>query len=176
MPDRGEAKVLVVEGLWYSVFGPRAVRVVIVREPADSEGHRIALVTTDLDASTTQIIARYADRWSIEVAFQDAKHTVGVGEARNRTRLAVERTVPFGFLTQTIAITWYALHGDPAADIKRRRQQAPWYQRKRDPSMLDILASLRRELIRSEFHAQADRRPTPQQTSEPRLPRTAATG
>jgi len=101
---RGEARVLVVGGLWYSVFGSRAVQVVIVRELADTEGYRIALISTDVEATPAELVARYADRWSIEVAFQDAKHTVGVGEARNRVARAVERTVPFGFLCQTIAV------------------------------------------------------------------------
>lgn len=154
---RGEAKALVIEGLWYSVFGPRAVQIVIVRELADTDGYRIALITTDVEASAAQTIARYADRWSIEVAFQDAKHIVGVGEARNRVQRAVERTVPFGFLCQSIAVSWYALHGDAAADVRRRRLNAPWYPMKRDPSMLDVLASLRRELIRAEFQAAAGR-------------------
>ncbi|MGI8729674.1 MAG: hypothetical protein ACR2LK_06720, partial [Solirubrobacteraceae bacterium] len=147
-----------------------------VREPADTDGYRIALITTDLQASPAVLVARYADRWSIETCFQDAKHVVGVGEARNRVKLAVERTVPFGFLCQTIAITWYALHGDPAGDVRRRRLQAPWYPTKRDPSMLDILASLRRELIRTEYHAQAGRRPIPKQTSRRALPEIAANG
>jgi lipoate synthase len=133
------------------------------------------LITTDLLASVAQVIARYADRWSIEVCFQDAKHVTGVGEARNRVKQAVERTVPFGLLCQTITITWYALHGDPAADVQRRRQQAPWYQHKRDPSMLDILASLRRELIRSGYQAQAARTPIRAQNAKPVLPPIAAT-
>lgn len=175
VPCRSEAKVLLVQGLWYSVFGARPVRVVIVREPADTEGYQIALITNDADASTAQIIARYADRWSIEVAFQDAKHTMGVGEARNRVKQAVQRTVPFGLLCQTITISWYALHGDPAGDVRRRRLHAPWYSNKHDPSMLDILASLRRELIRSEYHAQAGRTPIPHQNARPPLPRVAAT-
>lgn len=166
---------MLVQGLWYSVFGARPVRVVIVREPADTEGYQIALITNDPGASTAQIIARYADRWSIEVAFQDAKHTVGVGEARNRVKQAVQRTVPFGMLCQTITIAWYALHGDPAGDVRRRRLHAPWYPSKRDPSMLHILASLRRELIRSEYHAQAGRRPIPHQNAGLALPRAAAT-
>ena len=174
VPGRSEARALVIEGLWYSVFGPRPVRVVIVREPADTEGYRIALITTDLNASTGAIVARYADRWSIEVAFQDAKHVSGVGQARNRVKPAVERTVPFGLLCQTIAITWYALHGDAAADVRRRRLNAPWYPHKRDPSMLDILASLRRELIRTEFQAQAGRTPIPAQTNRPLRPPIAA--
>ena len=112
------------------------MRVVIVREPGDVEGYRIALISTDLEAGVAEIIARYADRWSIEVAFQDAKQTVGVGEARNRVKPAVERTVPFGLLCQSVAIAWYVLNADPAADIDRRRREAPWYSQKRDPSML----------------------------------------
>lgn len=161
VPGRGEAKALVVEGLWYSVFGSRTVQVVIVREIDDTEGYRIALISTDVEAGAAEVAARYADRWSIEVCFQDAKHVVGVGQARNRVKRAVERTVPFGFLCQSVAVAWYALHGDPAADVRRRRLSAPWYSMKRDPSMRDVLASLRRELIRVEFMAGAGHRPMP---------------
>jgi hypothetical protein len=160
---RGEVEALVVEGLWHSVLGPRAVRVVIVREPSDTEGYRVALLTTDLEAGVAEIIARYADRWSIEVCFQDAKQTVGVGEARNRVRPAVERTVPFGLLCQSVAVAWYALNADPAADVDRRRREAPWYSQKRDPSMLDVLCALRRELIRAEFRQRAGRAPSSRQ-------------
>ncbi|MEX0972191.1 MAG: hypothetical protein WDZ46_02905 [Solirubrobacterales bacterium] len=157
---RGEVMALVVEGLWYSVLGPRAVRAVIVRESCDTEGYRIALITTDLKAPVGEIVARYADRWSIEVAFQDAKQTVGVGEAGNRVGPAVERTVPFGLLCQSLVVAWYALHADPAADVDRRRRLAPWYFQKRDPSMLDVLATVRRELIRAEFRQAAGRAPS----------------
>ncbi len=173
---RGEASVLIRDGLWYSVLGPRAVRVLIVRESADSDGYEIALISTDLDGGPAAIIARYADRWSIEVCFQDAKQTVGVGEARNRVKLAVQRTVPFGLLCQSITIAWYALHGDPAGDVRARRMHAPWYPSKRAPSMLDIQASLRRALIGSEYHAQAARRPKPPQTRRVPSAPTAATG
>lgn len=158
VPGRGEAMLLVVHGLWYSVFGSRRVQLVLVREVGDQQSYRIALISTDVAAPPAELVARYGDRWSIEVCFQDAKHVVGVGEARNRVPRAVERTVPFGFLCQTITVAWYALHGDPAADVRRRRLTAPWYPAKRDPSMLDVLASLRRELIRSEFQAGARRR------------------
>ena len=175
LAGRGEAKALVVKGLWYSVFGPRPVQVVIVRELSDSDGYRVALIATDVEASAAQTIARYTDRWSIEVAFQDAKHVVGVGEARNRVKRAVERTVPFGLLCQSVAVAWYALHGDPAADVRRRRLSAPWYATKRDPSMLDVLAALRRELIRAEYHASAGRSRTAAKIHRPALPREMAT-
>jgi hypothetical protein len=42
--------------------------------------------------------------------------------------------------------------------------------------MLDIQASLPRELIRNEYHAQAGRRPIPAQTGRSSLPPIAATG
>src|SRR5579864_7309296 len=62
----------VVTCLWYSVFGSRPVTVVLVRDKP-GRGFAIALVTTDRDATMTQVIERYASRWSIKVAIQDSK-------------------------------------------------------------------------------------------------------
>ena len=61
----------------------------------------------------------------------------------------MERTVPFGFLTITITILWYQLCGDPQTDLIERRRQAPWYRQKASVSYADMLAALRRELIRA---------------------------
>jgi len=95
--------------------------------------------------------------------YQEAK-AHGVGQARNRIQKAVERTVPFGFLAQTLTITWYALHGNPDADLHARRQAAPWYRHKTTISYTDMLAALRRELIRHEYWAQA-----PAATTNPQI-------
>ena len=96
------------------------------------------------------MIARYDSRWTIESCHQEAK-THRVGQARNRIQKAVERTVPFGFLAQTITITWYQLHGNPESDLTERRRTAPWYRQKTTVSYSDMLAALRRELIRHEY-------------------------
>jgi len=153
--------------LWYGPLHTRPVTVMLIRKPGRTEGFDVALASTDITATSGQLIARYDSRWSIETAHQEAK-AHGVGEARNRVRKAVERTVPFGFLTQTITITWYALHGDPAADLKVRRRAAPWYRQKSTVSYADMLAALRRELIRHEYHAQAPATTTnPQITTAP---------
>ncbi len=149
--------------LWYGPLHTRPVTVMLIRKPGRSEGFDVALASTDTDASPGELIARYDSRWTIETAHQEAK-AHGVGQARNRVRKAVERTVPFGFLTQTITITWYALHGDPAADLKARRRAAPWYRQKSTVSYTDMLAALRRELIRHEYHAQA-----PATTTNPQI-------
>jgi hypothetical protein len=94
--------------LWRGVFGARPVRVLVIAEPGKPN---LALVTTDPDTPSAGIVQRYAVRWAIEVAFEDAKQVTGVGEADNRTRTAVERTVPFGLYTQSIVIVWYHLAG-----------------------------------------------------------------
>jgi uncharacterized membrane protein (UPF0136 family) len=78
------------------------------------------LVTTDLQSSAEDLVARYASRWGIEQAFADARQIMGVGDARNRTRRAVERTVPFGLICFSVVTVWYALHGHA-----RRRGRSP---------------------------------------------------
>jgi len=74
---------------------------------AHHQRYDLALVSTDLTAAPAALVARYAARWAIEQAFADARNVPGVGEARNRVKLAVERTVPFGMLVHTLIVIWY---------------------------------------------------------------------
>jgi hypothetical protein len=159
--------------LWYTPFYTRPVKVILIRNPGRSEGFDVALASTDIDAAAAQLIARYDSRWSIETAHQEAK-AHGVGDARNRVEKAVQRTVPFGFLTQTITIAWYALHGDPAADLQARRLAAPWYRQKTTISYADMLTALRRQLIRHEFWAQAPPMTTNTKLTQPQTPSATA--
>jgi hypothetical protein len=154
--------------LWYKPFHTRPLHVILVRNPNSDKDFDIAIATTDTDADPAQIIERYDGRWVIETVHQEAK-AHGVGDARNRVRGAVKRTVPFGFLTMTITIAWYQLCGDPQADLQERRRQAPRYRQKTTVSYADMLAALRQELIRGEFHAQTHPMTTHQQTREPQL-------
>jgi len=140
--------------LWYTPFHTRAITMILIRNPGREKGFDVALASTDTTAQADALIARYDSRWTIETAHQEAK-AHGVDKARNRIQKAVERTVPFRFLTQTITITWYQLHDNPNSDITERRRTAPWYPQKTTVSYADILASLRRELIRHKYWAQA---------------------
>ena len=130
------------------------MKVILIRNPGTEAGFDVALASTDADIPAAELIARYDSRWTIETANQEAK-AHGVGEARNRVQKAVERTVPFGFLAQTITIAWYAVHGDPETDLDQRLRESPWYRQKTTISYADMLAALRRELIRHEFWTQA---------------------
>src|SRR6266536_2160508 len=127
------------------------VQVVLSRPVGSPDGYELALVTTDLAATPTQVIERYADRWSEETAFLDARHLAGVGQARTRTQRSVERLVPFGLVCMSLAIVWYAHHGHPAADLAAHRARAPWYRHKHTVSVADMLASLRRALLHAQY-------------------------
>jgi hypothetical protein len=159
--------------LWYKPFHTRPVKVILIRNPGTEKGFDVALASTDTNAAGAQLIARYDTRWTIETAHQEAK-SHGVGEARNRVEKAVKRTVPFGFLTQTITIAWYAVHGNPQADLHERRRTAPWYRQKTTISYTDMLAALRRELIRHQFWAQAHPMTTNPQLTQPQSPSALA--
>jgi hypothetical protein len=137
--------------LWYRSHRDRPVTVLLVRDPSSKEPYDVALVSTDLDASSGQLVERFACRWSIEVAFEDAKQLAGVGEARNRTEQAVKRTAPFGLLCLSLTIVWYALHGHSPAVVAEHRARAPWYRTKTNPSTADMLAKLRRTIIAAQY-------------------------
>jgi hypothetical protein len=135
--------------LWYGVYRSQIMRLILVCDTDNDRAKPYAIITTDLEATTAEIIARYANRWGIEVIFSDAKNITGVGEAHNRTPDAVRRTVPFGLLAQAITIIWYAQHGHTTDIVTRRRLASPWYRTKTTPSYLDMIVTLRRELIRT---------------------------
>ena len=154
-------QVAVTDCLWYGAFADAPGRAVLVRDPDTTTGYELALFTTDRHSDTERIAARYADRWSIEPAHAVGKQLLGVGQARNRLPRAVERTVPFGFLTQTLVIVWYTLFGYHPDDLTARHAAEPWYPDKTEPAFEDMLAKLRRTLIAARFSATTPERPDP---------------
>jgi hypothetical protein len=146
--------------LWYGCLDTTAVRVILARH----RGTILALVTTDPATPAAALIQRYAARWAIEQAFADARTILGAGEARNRVRRAVERTVPFALLIHTLVIIWYARHGHDPADIDTRRAAQPWYTSKTEPAFEDMLTKLRRTLICARISGGSPAHPGPAQT------------
>jgi DDE superfamily endonuclease len=151
-------RIAVFDCLWYGVFGPQPVRMILVRDRG--KGPMLALITTDLSAVAADLVARYAARWAIEVTFFDTRQTLGVGQARNRTPQAVRRTWAFGMYVYTLVVLWYALHGHRCGIVTDRRIHAPWYLSKTDPSFADMLTALRRTLIAARFMGSRPAQPT----------------
>jgi DDE superfamily endonuclease len=154
--------------LWYSVAGPAPVTVILIRDKSKT-GYDIALVTTENDPDIVRVIERYAARWAIEVAIEDAKQLFGTGQARNRTARAVERTIPFMLACQAIAVCWYATAGHHPADAEARRLDAPWYTTKTEPSTADMTAKLRRVIIAARFKRLHPHQPEPAEIHAIRL-------
>jgi DDE superfamily endonuclease len=147
--------------LWYGCLDTITVRVIVARSPRGT----LALVTTDLDTPAAALVERYAARWEIEQAFADARNVLGAGEARTRTRRAVQRTVPFALLVHTLVVIWYARHGHDRSDITARRAAEPWYPAKTEPAFEDMLTKLRRVLICARISGGSAAQPTPEQTT-----------
>lgn len=58
--------------------------------------------------------------------------------------LAVQRSMPFAMLGQTILVLWYAGHGIPDTDLAAARTRAPWNRKKTHVSIDDMLIAFRR--------------------------------
>ena len=155
-----------VDCLWEPLGSETPVRVILVQDTSKRCGYEIALISTDLKATPAKLVERYADRWPIEVCFEEAKELFGVGHARNRTRKAVERTVPFQFLSMGLTILWYADFGHHPDVVAEHRARAPWYLTKTTPSFADMLAKLRRVIIAAQYHPGQGQTPTPREITQ----------
>jgi len=151
-------QVAAADALWYGSFKSAPGRVVLVRDPDSGKAYDLGLFTLDTDADPAAIAERYSWRWAIEPSNATGRQILGVGDACNRVEKAVERTVPFGFLIQSLLICWYARCAHDPADIARRRRLCPWYRTKTEPSPADMLARLRRDFLKTRFSPSAQAR------------------
>jgi hypothetical protein len=137
------------ECLWYGSFKGAPGRLVLTREPGSGKPYDLGIFSLGTGASPAQLIERYSWRWAIEPSNAAGKQLTGAGDARNRTRRAVERAVPFAFLVQSLLICWYATAGYDPADVDDRRLRCPWHRTKTSPSLADMTAKLRTEFADS---------------------------
>lgn len=127
---------------WPSVAGQRPVRVLLVRDPK-GQWRNEALVCTDPTLPDWLIVTGYCRRWSVEVAFCDAKQQLGFHDPQVWSALAVERATPMAWLVGTLVVLWYAESGKEGPQARR---QQPWYRHKRSLTFMDMLASCRLQL------------------------------
>jgi DDE superfamily endonuclease len=145
-----ELAVKTITGVcWYGTAGPKAVQVVLVRDPA-GEWRDEALVCTDVTLSAAEVITGYCRRWSVEVAFCDAKQLLGFHDPQVWSALAVERAAPMAWFVATLVVCWYAESGQYGPQAQRRR---PWYKDKEAPTFADMLAACRLQLWQAWLNA-----------------------
>jgi hypothetical protein len=120
-----ELRVQVLRGvLWYTGCKEERVAVVLLRDPTGAWRDE-ALLCTDVTMSSEEIVAGYCRRWSIEVAFHDAKQYLGMEDAQVWCEQSVQRAHPMGFFCMSLAMLWYARYGQALPEVKRER---PWYK------------------------------------------------
>ena len=128
----------------FSEGGRSASSPPVVRETAEPD----FFYTTDLALSVEAILLRYTDRWAIECLFHEVKERMGFEEPQCRTEKAVERTTPFLLWTAGLTQVWFLMQN--RADLVGWRPR--WWSKARatnaPPSFSEMLAALRRELLR----------------------------
>jgi hypothetical protein len=158
-PSQENRQYKTIDARWRRGAGPVDLRVVISRD--HENGSLFVLISTDLSMTGEQIITAYLERWSIEVAFEDAKGPYGVGHHETRLDGSVQNGIAFGFLTMAMTMLWYASHGNPEQTLKRARKRNPWDVMKKHITTSDILHEARAEIMRCN--------PPPQNSAQPGL-------
>ncbi|MEV0573184.1 transposase [Micrococcus luteus] len=133
--------VLTRDVLWYRVNKHALLRLVIVRDPEEVEPDDF-FVTTDTTATGAEVAGRYAARWAIEICFRDVKQHLGGQDPQSFKRQGPERAAALSLWLHAATWCWYLTsHPDGRTWTAR-----PWYPTKTNPSFLDALATLRRQM------------------------------
>jgi hypothetical protein len=152
-----ELAIKVVHGVcWYATAGRQAVQVVLVQDPL-GRWRDEALVCTDVTLSAAEVVTGYCRRWSVEVAFCEAKQLLGFHDPQVWCAKSVERAAPMAWFVGTLVVCWYAWAGQHGPQAQRQR---PWYKHKETPTFADMLAACRLQLwqewLRGESGSEAD--------------------
>lgn len=128
--------------VWYHTgLPPVPIRWVLVRDPLGQLEPQ-AFLCTDLEATPTQILLWFRQRWQVEVTFQEVRAHLGVETQRQWTDLAILRTTPALLaLFSLVVLFTQRLHPQFTFPLP----QTAWYRKQR-PTFADALAFVRRYL------------------------------
>ncbi len=140
------------QALYYKAGKTRLLTIVLTRDTLGKRPDQMFYCTClEWDAAT--ILAYYADRWAIEVTFENSKQFLGFEDPANRTPKAVERTAPLALVLYSLTVLWFHRVGYQDVCFPYR----PWYRKKQEPSYADILSTLRRSSWEEKSqHAQSE--------------------
>lgn len=145
------------EGHWYR----QGVGLVWVRwvwsQSKDKRGHlrEECFFTTDRELSPRSLLELYADRWQIEVLFQESRAHLGLETTRCRSKNSVCRSFSGLLGLYSLVALWYRKAGWKSGQALVG--EAPWYDKK-VPSFRDALACLRKEIWASAIKSTRQKR------------------
>jgi len=126
------------KALYYKAGKDRLLTILLVHDPLGKRPDQMFYCTC-LDWDIRTVLGYYADRWSIEVTFENSKQLLGLEDPANRTEKAVRRTAPMALVLYALNVLWFHLVGHAHVEFPHR----PWYRKKSEPSFADILSTLR---------------------------------
>lgn len=130
------------KALWYhNGLPPVSIRWVLITDVAGKFEPQ-ALLCTDVNASTKQIVEWFVLRWQLEVTFEEARAHLGIETQRQWSELAILRTTPC-LLGLFSLVTLFAHHLLQGQELLPR--QAAWYV-KEVPTFADTIALVRQHL------------------------------
>jgi hypothetical protein len=131
--------VKTIQALYYKAGKGRLLTIVLTRDALGKRPDQM-FYCTRLDWDARAILSAYANRWAIEVTFENSKQFLGLEDPANRTPLAVRRTAPMALLLYSLIVVWFHQVGHAWLRFPDR----PWYKKKVEPSFADLLTTLRR--------------------------------
>lgn len=157
-----QRELLVVSYLavWPTVLGLIPIRVVVVHDP-QGKFDDAYLFTTDVATELSWVIATFARRWSIEVAFKASKQVMKIESPQHWCKESIQKLAPWTWLMQSVVSLWYLTEGrkTPAAKAARRRLgvwDTEW-------SLAHMFRILRRTTLRATINANSPTRADQQQ-------------
>ena len=120
---------------------PVPIRWVLIRDPQEKFAPQ-ALLSTEISLTPVQMITWFAQRWQVEVTFQEVRTHLGVETQRQWADLAIARTTPALFALFTM-VTLLAHRFSAQRGVPTR--VAAWYV-KEAPTFADALALVRSHL------------------------------
>ena len=137
-----EVDVATDTAVWYhSGKPPVAIRWVLIRDPQERFQPQ-ALLSTNLEHTSEQMLAWFVRRWTMEVTFEEARAHLGMETQRQWNDRAIARATPALLsLYSIITLTAHLLIEKGAICVR----STGWY-RKTCPTFSDAMALVRRHL------------------------------
>jgi DDE superfamily endonuclease len=137
-----EVEVATDTAIWYhSGKPPVAIRWVLIRDPHERFKPQ-ALLSTNLEHTSAQMLAWFVRRWTMEVTFEEARAHLGMETQRQWNDRAIARATPALLsLYSIITLTAHLLIEKGATCVR----STAWYS-KTHPTFSDAIALVRRQL------------------------------
>jgi hypothetical protein len=141
--------VLSFQAVWPEVHGLTPILVVLVRDPVGKFDDKF-LLTTDLKADLSWVIATFSRRWSIEVVFKSSKQVMKIQAPQHGCQQSIEKLSPWVWLMQSVIGLWYFTAGRDLPPAQAARQRFGKWDT--EWSLAHMLRILRATILENAIH------------------------